>query len=168
MTESLNKIWQNFLSFFFVLASVSANTCVAQNRVEAASGKTDILVSKYLAKENIPGASLTVSLNDTVIFSKGYGYADIGKKTVAEPGKTKFKIASIAKTITASAILKLEELGKIDTAKSVHYYLDSQESKKIDFSILQAGGHSAGLRRCPSAAEYASKNPYKKKDFYRL
>ncbi len=70
--------------------------------------------------------------------------------------------------MTACAILKLEELGKIDITKSVYFYLDSLNRKKNDFNILQVGGHLAGLKRNPGTEQYACENPYKKKDFYKI
>lgn len=155
-------------SIFLILTSVFSNIGFSQNRFEIINNKTDILVSKFLIKENIPGASITISINDTVIFSKGYGYSDIEKKAIVKANKTKFKIASIAKTITASSVLKLEELGKIDITKSVYFYLDSLDKKKFDFNILQVGGHLAGLKRHPSTEQYVCENPYKNKDFYKI
>jgi CubicO group peptidase (beta-lactamase class C family) len=62
-----------------------------------------------------PGASVLISSGGSILYKKGYGYADIGYGIPAGTD-TKFRIGSITKQFIASAILKLQEEGKI----SVH------------------------------------------------
>ncbi len=95
---------------FFILISAFTNNGFSQSRFEAVNNKTDILVSKYLLKENIPGASITISINDTVIFSKGFGYSDIEKKAIVKPYKTKFKMASIVKNHDCMCNFKIRRI----------------------------------------------------------
>ena len=63
-------------------------------------------------KGKSPGASVLVSRNGKIIYSKGFGYADIGNR-VPFTVETKSRIGSITKQFTASAILKLQEEGKL-------------------------------------------------------
>lgn len=60
----------------------------------------------------IPGASITMVQNGKITFSRGYGWADLEKREKVEPTSL-FRIASISKTFTAVAALKLIEEGKI-------------------------------------------------------
>jgi serine beta-lactamase-like protein LACTB len=140
----------------------------SQNDFELINTKTEKLVYRFLEKENIPGASISISYNDTLIFSKGFGYADVENKITVDPSKTKFRIASITKTLTAATIIKLSELGLVDIHKSIHFYLDSLPRKEYDFTIAQIGGHISGIRRVPSEEKYTCDNIYGKKDFYRV
>lgn len=130
--------------------------------------KTKRLAIKYLKKENIPAMSISISYNDTIIFSEGFGFADLDKKTPVIPSKTKFEIASITKTITASVLGKLFENGTLNWDKSPYLYLDSLPKKQYSFTIKQIAGHIAGLIRHPSEENWTPENTYSKKDFYRV
>lgn len=89
----------------------------------------------------------------------------IQKKTEVIPSKTKFEIASITKTITASVLGKLFENGTLDWDKSPYLYLDSLPKKQYSFTIKQIAGHIAGLIRHPSEENWTPENTYSKKDF---
>ncbi|MBF03392.1 MAG: hypothetical protein CMP76_08865 [Flavobacterium sp.] len=148
--------------FFIPLLSFS------QINFDKINKKTEILASKYLKKEDIPGMSISISYNDTIIFSQGFGFADLEKKTKIFPSKTKFEIASITKMITSAVLGKMYEQGTIDWNKTPHFYLDSLAKKPFDFTIKQLAGHIAGLRRNASEEKWSLDNKYSKKDFYRV
>lgn len=130
--------------------------------------KTKMLAIKYLEKEDIPGMSISISYNDTIIFSQGFGFADLEKQTEVVPSMTKFEIASITKMITGAVLGKMYEDGKVDWNKAPHFYLDSLAKKQFDFTIKQLAGHIAGLRRNASEEKWSLENKYSKKDFYRV
>lgn len=60
----------------------------------------------------IPGSTLTIAKNGKIIYSRGYGYADINSQA-AMPPDALFRIASISKALTSVAVLKLCEQGKL-------------------------------------------------------
>jgi len=68
------------------------------------------------------GVSVLVSKNGEIIYEKGFGYADIGNKVPVTPD-TKFRIGSITKQFTASAILKLQEEGKISVTDKLSKFI---------------------------------------------
>jgi len=150
------------LLFFFLIF----NFCYSQNIISKVNVKTQELAKKYFVNNNIPGMSITISINDSIIYSKGFGVSDIEKKTPVNPSHTKFRIASITKTITASTIFKLSELGEIDLKKSPYFYLDSLPKKKYDFTIEEIGAHLSGIKRIASTEKYTCDNTYSRKDFY--
>ncbi|WP_050019616.1 serine hydrolase domain-containing protein [Chryseobacterium sp. P1-3] len=120
----------------------------------------------FLKQVDAPGMAVSISYKGNVIFSEGFGYADIANKVKIDPSKTKFRIASITKTITAATLGKLVELGSIDFNNTANFYLDSLSKKKYDFTIRQLGGHLSGMMREPSEERF-NKN-YSRKDFYRV
>lgn len=152
-------------SLFFIL---KVDIAFSQNKIEKLNEKTKKLVEKTLNKENIPGISISISINDSLIFSEGFGYSNIENKTKINPSKTKFRIASITKTLTATTIARLSELNQIDLDKSVYFYLDSLPKKDFDFTIKQVGGHLSGIQRVPSTEKYSCDNNYCEKDFYKI
>ncbi|MDD2984761.1 serine hydrolase domain-containing protein [Flavobacterium sp.] len=153
---------------YFLLLLLKLDCCHSQSEISKINNKTQKIIEKYLVKENIPGMSITVTLNDSVIFSKGFGFSDIENKKPVYPNSTKFRIASITKTITASTIARLSELNIIDLKKSVYHYLDSLPRKQFDFTIEEVGGHLSGIRRVPSGEKYTCDNQYQKSNFYSI
>ena len=66
---------------------------------------------KTMSRHGIPGASFALSKNGKVIYRAAYGYADLAKATPATPNNTG-RIASVSKTLTAAAIMKLVQDNK--------------------------------------------------------
>lgn len=64
--------------------------------------------------QNMAGAVVMVVKGDQVLAAKGYGYADTAKKLPVDPERTVFRIASVSKVITATAVMQLADQGKID------------------------------------------------------
>jgi len=71
---------------------------------------------------NIPGIAIAIVDNDKVVFSKGYGVKEFGKPGIITD-ESLFAIASNTKAFTASALLMLEEQGKLNLNDPVQKYL---------------------------------------------
>ncbi len=69
-------------------------------------------VNNFLRKWSIAGASVAIAKDGKLIFARGFGYADTASKTETQP-YNQFRIASISKLVTAVAIMKLSEEGKL-------------------------------------------------------
>ncbi|WP_217302747.1 serine hydrolase [Clostridium sp. 001] len=93
------------------------------------SNKDDLKVFMYntfqkkMKEEHVPGAVITVVKDGKVIFSKGYGYADLENKVPVTPDKTLVRIASVSKLFTYTAMMQLSEQGKVDLKADVNKYL---------------------------------------------
>lgn len=129
-----------FLLLFFSLLSFS------QNNFKKINEKTRKLIENYKEKEALPGVSVSISYNDTIIFSEGFGYADFENKILVIPSKTKFDIGSVTKTITIASLARLSEMDSINFDESVYKYLRELPHKGYDFTLSQLGGHLAGLQ----------------------
>jgi len=66
----------------------------------------------FIADHHVPGAALAVARDGELVYSRGFGWADLASK---EPVQTDalFRIASISKPITAVAVLQLVEAGDL-------------------------------------------------------
>jgi CubicO group peptidase (beta-lactamase class C family) len=84
----------------------------------------DGFVPQQLHRENIAGAVVLVVKDGKVLYSKGYGYADVEKKTPVMPGGTLFRPGSVSKLFTWTAVMQLVEQGKINLDANVNDYLD--------------------------------------------
>lgn len=70
-------------------------------------------VSARLRQGHVPGAAIAVVKDGKILLAEGYGYADYENKSTVSADKTQFRVASISKTFTALAILKLVSEGKL-------------------------------------------------------
>ena len=77
--------------------------------------KLDASILRFMRYWDIKGGSFALMRNDSLIYAKGYGYANIEDSTECEV-KHIFRVASVSKLITAVAIMRLHENG----ALSVH------------------------------------------------
>lgn len=78
---------------------------------------------------NIPGAAVVVVKDGKVLLKKGYGYANQEKKIPVDPNQTVFRVASVSKAFTATAVMQLVEQGKIQLNGDVNNYLDEVQIK---------------------------------------
>jgi CubicO group peptidase (beta-lactamase class C family) len=124
------------------------------------------LMTKFLQKNEIPGLSLSISYKKEIIFSKGFGFSDLKLRKEVNPSKTKFRIASISKTLTAVSLAKLQEEGKISFKESVYKYLDSLPKTNYDITIEDLLSHKAGLVRDYGGSILCEKNDFYKNSFY--
>ncbi|MGI8989675.1 MAG: serine hydrolase [Bryobacteraceae bacterium] len=72
----------------------------------------DQIVPDLMARWNIPGASVAVVRDGHLVFARGYGYADRDQGVAVQPDSL-FRIVSMSKPVTATAILLLMDQGKL-------------------------------------------------------
>ncbi len=88
------------------------------------AGFMDGMIQAHLDSRHIAGATVSVVRDTNVIFSKGYGYADIERNRKVDPNRTLFRIGSISKLFVWTAIMQLYEQGKVELDVDVNQYLD--------------------------------------------
>lgn len=69
-------------------------------------------IERFISKWSIKGLSLAVTRNDSLLYAKGYGYADVEADKKMSPANI-LRLASASKLVTAIAIMRLEEQGKL-------------------------------------------------------
>ena len=84
----------------------------------------DGILPAQLQREDIAGATIAVVKDGKVLFSKGYGYADVAKKVPVSPENTLFRPGSVSKLFTWTAVMQLNEQGKLDLDRDINDYLD--------------------------------------------
>lgn len=103
-------------------------------------------IQAMMTERNIPGLSVAVSINGSVVWSEGFGYANLEQLTPVTT-VTKFRIGSVSKPYTAAALALLHEQGLLDLDVPVQQYVPSfpEKSKGVVTPRLLAG-HLAGIR----------------------
>lgn len=129
---------------------------VAQPRAQMPAGREltrqdvetwlDGLVPYAIASGNVAGGVVVVVKDGAVLLQKGYGYADVERKTPVDPGRTVFRLGSVAKIFTWTAVMQLVERGQIDLDRDINEYLDLEipvDGKPITMRHLMT--HTAGF-----------------------
>jgi CubicO group peptidase (beta-lactamase class C family) len=102
-------------------------------------------IREIMEAEGVPGASVAVGIGDDIVWSEGFGWASVEHGVPVTP-LTKFRIGSVSKTLTASAMGLLMERGRLDLDVPVQTYVPEFPEKRWPISSRQLAGHTAGVR----------------------
>ena len=111
----------------------------------AAIDEIDRYLETQRTQAKIPGWTIAIGHRGTVVYSKGSGFADLEHRVPAVP-HTAFRTASIAKPMTATAVMTLVESGKIDLDRPVQAYCPAFPRKPWPLTTRQLLGHLSGIR----------------------
>ncbi|MCI5990090.1 MAG: serine hydrolase domain-containing protein [Candidatus Cryptobacteroides sp.] len=78
----------------------------------------DSEVRRYMAQWNLRGVSLSVMRNDSLLYAKGYGWADTEAGEEMQPNMI-MRVASVSKLLTATGIMVLKERGLLSLQDTV-------------------------------------------------
>jgi CubicO group peptidase (beta-lactamase class C family) len=114
----------------------------------------DKAVVQIMERHGVPGAALAITRGGKLVLAKGYGWANAAAGTPVNPD-TLFGLASLSKTITAVAVLKLAEQGKLDLDARVFAllnYIRPPRGATVDprlaaVTVRQCLNHSGGWDR---------------------
>ncbi|HXR63713.1 MAG TPA: serine hydrolase domain-containing protein [Rudaea sp.] len=93
-----------------------------------------------LATGDLAGAVVAVVKDGQILTERGFGYANVERKTPVDPKLTLFRPGSVSKLITWTAVMQLVEQGKLDLDADVNKYLGS------DFQVPARDGKPITLR----------------------
>lgn len=134
---------------FSVFITAGAQTAATDSTLkQVAFNKTNVraALDDYLRKAAGLGFSgaVIVAKDGEILTRKGYGWADV-KRRIPIKSDTIFDIGSGVKAFTATAIMQLEELGKLNTADPITKYFKDVPADKKDITIHQLLTHTSGL-----------------------
>jgi len=114
--------------------------------------------------ETTPGAAIAV-VKDGDFFAKGYGYADWEQQVPVDAEETRFRVASLSKLFTATAVMQLYEQGLLSLEDAVDDYSGDRVQRQNPFdepvTFAQLLTHTDGStkRRIGLAADTEAKQP---------
>jgi len=134
----MHALTRSVLSLF--VAQSLAMVCLARPAPTAADLEpfVDAIVANELAQRDVAGAVVVVVAGGAPVLLKGYGYADVAKRTPVDE-RTLFRPASISKLFTSLAVMQLVEEGKLE--------LDADVNRHLDFEVPPAFGKPVTLRQ---------------------
>ena len=107
----------------------------------------DGVMAQQLATREVAGAIVAVVYRGDLLFSRGYGFADVDKGMAVDGQSTLFRPGSVSKMFTWSALLQQVEQGRVSLDADVNDYLDFRippfEGQPIRVRDLMS--HSVGM-----------------------
>ena len=136
------------LSFATVAPLRSQESAVSKekrNQIETA-------VSNFLSSTHVPGVSVAVVENGQYEWGSGFGLADL-ENNVPASEHTLFRLASISKSLTATAAMQLWERGQLDLDAPIQKYCPAFPQKPWPITTREVLGHLGGIRHYKSGAQ---------------
>jgi CubicO group peptidase (beta-lactamase class C family) len=119
-------------------------------RIEALYPAVDKIFSDYAGKNHFPGLTYGLVVDGKLVHTGGLGYTDVAKKTPATSASV-FRIASMSKSVTVMAILKLRDEGKLRLDEPVTTYIPEMRQQTPltadapPMTVRNLMAHSAGF-----------------------
>src|ERR1700693_1386960 len=146
-SDRLSRLLRSNWIHLAVLIVLCSGFCEAQSG-KLSSGKLakiDAAVSKFMASTHVPGMSVAVVENGEYEWAQGFGFADL-ENNVPDSEHTLFRLASISKSLTATAAMQLWERGQLDLDAPVQKYCPAFPQKDAPITTRQLLGHLGGIR----------------------
>src|SRR5262245_16707528 len=150
-----HSLMRNSLLFALLLASPAA-LAAPPAKYAAAVTALEGLIERERLDASIPGMSVALVEDQTVVWAKGFGHADRAHTRLAAP-ETVYRVGSVSKLFTDLAVMQLVDEGKLDLDAPVARYLpefrpDNRSGVPITLRHLMA--HRSGLIREPPVGNY--------------
>jgi len=111
----------------------------------------DMWITQQVDYRAVPGLSIAIVFDQEIVWAKGYGYSDVDREIRATPA-TVYRIGSVTKLFTSTAILRLRDEGKLRLDDPVSLFLPWFHIRNPfpdapEITIRQLLTHTSGLPR---------------------
>lgn len=129
--------------------NIRLTNAVAENKEFVGMERT---INSFMHSWEIAGASIVVAKDGKLLFARGFGLADKSKNISTQP-YNKFRIASISKLVTAVAIMKLQEEGRLSVNDRVFgtdgilndsFYSEPKDKRVYGITVGHLLSHEGG------------------------
>ncbi len=113
-------------------------------------------VEAYMRKYGFKGAQLAIMKNNALVYTKGYGYADV-EENIPMDANNILRVASVSKLITAVGIMKMEEMGLLKLSDKVltpdgilgreEFTGEIRDKRMFDITVEHLLRHQAGFTK---------------------
>ena len=111
----------------------------------SAGAATDRLVRAYMRDQRVPGTSIAIVVNDSLVYVRGFGWANL-EDSVPVTRHTLFPSASTAKLFTATAVAQLVERRALALDLPIHTHCPAYPPKPWPVTVGQLLVHQGGVR----------------------
>ena len=162
MDRSIRSTRLNDSLKWLLVFALAAAPLGAQTRAELPAEtieKIEAAVSAQMARDHVPGASVAVAVGERVVYANGFGLSDL-ENSVPAKASTVYRLASISKPITATAVVQPVERGKLDLDAPIQKYCPAFPEKRWGITLRQLLGHLGGVRHYGNPGEMRSTRHY--------
>ncbi|MEJ2583878.1 MAG: serine hydrolase [Robiginitalea sp.] len=125
---------------------LSGRPKLRRSKIPKTLQQADLLLSDLVSEGRVLGLAIEVAFRGKTWFTAGYGMADLEEGTEVLPDTTVFRIASISKPITATALACLVQDGVLHLEDDVRSYVPEFPGKHGVITLRQLASHTAGIR----------------------
>ena len=100
-------------------------------RIVGLAAFIDGVLAQQIDNREVAGAVVSVVAGKRILFTRGYGFADVERRVPVDPARTLFRPGSTSKLFTWTALMQLVEQGRVD--------LDGEVNRYLDFRIPDSG-----------------------------
>lgn len=133
-----------------LLAILFGHQNVFSQDYQQAIDQARFLILAHQKQTNVPGIQVAVMVNDSLVWSEGFGYSDLNSQTPVGQ-TTKFRIASISKSVTSVALGKMMETKQFDIDQDITIYLPEFPKKDYPITSRQLAASTSGIRHYTNA-----------------
>jgi serine beta-lactamase-like protein LACTB, mitochondrial len=98
-----------------------------------------------LSEQNLPGLSVAVGVDGRIVWTEGFGWADLEDKTVVSP-QTRFRLGTASTVLTSAAVGLLLEHGQLKLEDEIQAHVPEFPRKQWPATMRQLMAHMAGVR----------------------
>lgn len=147
----MSRLTMSRLSRFAAMALLALESCLMLRA--ACADEFDAareVVRQHLVENRIPGMSVAVWRDGRIIWEQGFGWADLEHR-IAATEHTAFDVASVTKTLTAVALMRLVQDGRVELDRPANQYLgeNALRSRGADagsITLRHLANHTSGLQ----------------------
>jgi CubicO group peptidase (beta-lactamase class C family) len=103
------------------------------------------IVRASLAEQNLPGLSVAVGIGSDIVWSEGFGFADLENRVPVTPNH-RFRIGTASTVLTSAAVGLLLEEGRLKLDDVIQKYVPAFPEKEWPVTLRQLMGHVAGVK----------------------
>ena len=142
-----------------VVLSLRAGFAAAQGAVPSSEARDSLAaeVGRYMHERGIPGMSVAVGEPGREIFARAFGKADL-EQGVAVSAATLFRLQSTQKLLTATAVLRLAEAGRLGLNDPVQRHCPAFGIRRRPVTVRQVLAHQGGIRPSDLADMFNSRH----------
>ena len=122
----------------FAAAQATPSPAIDTRRIESAT-------KDWMNQNGAPALSIAIALDGRLVWSMGFGLANPDKK-VRATSRTSYRLASVTKSITATAVMMLAEKGALDLDAPIQRYCPAYPTKRWPVTARLLLAHLGGVR----------------------
>ncbi len=122
--------------------------CLAKAQSSDLTAAVDSYVKAEMQRQHIPGLSLLIAKDGTMVHAQGFGFSNVELQVPAKP-ETIFQSGSVGKQFTATAVMMLVEEGKIGLDDPLTKYFADAPAAWKEVRVRELLSHTAGFGDYP-------------------